>query len=142
MLRPHVIGRKDRHELRRGRGSLNRGAPICFLALYQTHRTNHFESEFACGFDRLNRGSARGADIIHNHDWRPFFAKALDAPAGSVLFFAFANEKTMNAAARHRDGDDDWICAHRQSANGLRLPAMRANFLQKHLASESRAASV
>src|SRR5438034_9520847 len=77
MLPPHVVCIKDCNKPGRRRSLLNACSSACFLALNQAHHANNLETEISRGFDCLNRGSSGGADIIHNHNARPFFPEAL-----------------------------------------------------------------
>ena len=45
-------------------------------------------------------------------------------------------------SADHGHGDNDRIGAHGQTANGVGVPSLLADFLEKHLAGELRAARV
>jgi len=89
---PHIAGREDGDKESWRSSLLHARTPTSFLTLDQAHDSLDGESEFARCFNRLNCGSSRGAHIIHNHHWRTFLAKALDALPGTMLLFSFARE--------------------------------------------------
>src|ERR1700680_1025404 len=112
------------------------GTPPGLFALNQAHRAGDFKSKFTGCVDRLNRGSARGADIVHDHHARALLPEALDPLSRAVLLLAFADEKAVNLAAGNGHRHHDWIGAHRQPPNGLWPPSALTNFLEKDLAGE------
>src|SRR5207247_11050035 len=99
----------------------------------------NIETETLRGFKCLNRIGSYRADIIHNHNARTFFLKALKSWPGTVLLVRLADQKSVQLAARDRHGGHNWIGSHGQSTNGLRLPALRSDFLQKNLTGQTRA---
>ena len=118
------------------------GRPLASSRSTRHITPSDFKSKFACYLDRLNGGSARRADIVHDHDARTFFSKALDALARPMLLFSFADEKAVDFSASHSNRYDNWIGSHGQAADGLRTPSALPNFIEKHLASELRTTGV
>ena len=90
-------------EWRALRGSFDGGAAIGFFAFDDADDGGNDHAGFARGFDRVDGGSAGGADVIDNHDARAFAAEAFDAAAGAVRLLRFADEKAVERAER-RDG--------------------------------------
>src|SRR5882724_10970625 len=131
----HIIRSKHTDEWRWLRCFLHRWPPACFQSLHQTSHTADVEAKFARRFNGLDCGTARGADVVDNHHTRAFFLKAFDPAAHAVGFFCFAHQKTMNRSTGLRAddgrGDNDWISAHGQPADSLRLPALLLNEFKK-----------
>src|SRR3974390_3307518 len=142
MLLPYIVGREYRDKLRWRRCLFHRRSSFRFFALHQAHDAGNVEAELAGGFDGLNCGGAGGADVVDNDDACAFLAEPFNALSGAVLFFSFTYKKAVNRAARHGDGDHDWVGAHGEAADGLRVPTTGANFVEKDLASELRAARI
>src|SRR5579859_836951 len=139
VLLTHVVGGEYRNERRRGCGFLHIRAALMFFALHQAHHADDLESEFARGLDRLDRGSAGRADIVDNHDPGAFLVKAFDALSGAMLLFGLAHQESVKFSADHGDGDHNWVCPHRQPADGPRLPSLFLDFLEDHFSSQARA---
>src|SRR5271165_5345651 len=102
------VGRgKYRNKRRRRGGFLYIRTPLGLLTLYQAHYANDFESKLTRHLNRLNRRTACGADIVHDHHTRGFFSKAFDPLSRAMLLLSFADEKAVNLAAgdshRHHD---------------------------------------
>jgi hypothetical protein len=121
---------------------LDSGASLGFLPLHQAHHAYNFESKFPRSFNGLDRGGSRGADVINDDHPRSFFPKALDALTRAMLFLGFANKKCVDIAAYHGDRYGQRIRTHRQPADRFRIPAPRANLLQKYLPSQLGTASI
>src|ERR1700677_427706 len=112
MFAAHVRCGEYRHE-RRGRGGfLYIWTAFGLLALHQAHHTGDFKSKFTRYLDGLNRGRARRADIVHDHDPRPLFSKSFDPLSRAVLLFGFADEKAMDIAAGHSYRDHNRVGSH------------------------------
>src|SRR6266496_5983774 len=136
MLFPHLVCREDRDERRGCRGFFYVRTAVRVLTFYQAHRAYDFESKVAGGFDGLHGGGAGGADIVHNHDARAFFAKAFNALSGAVLFFGLAHKEAVHSAARYNDGYDNGVGTHGKAADGFGLPSEFADFFEEDFASE------
>ncbi len=59
-----------------------------------------------------------------------------------MLLFGLPHEKAVQLTAHYRNCHDDGIGAHRQAANGLRLPVPLPDFVQENLASQARALGI
>src|ERR1017187_353819 len=142
VLGAHIARSKNRDEWRRRGGFLYARPSLLFLALHQAHRANHLESKFPGSLNRLHRGSARGTNVVDDHDARALRAKAFNALSRPMLLFRFTYEKTVQFATPHRDGNDDGIGSHRKAADGLRIPPPLADFIEKHLTGQASAFGV
>src|SRR2546428_12130498 len=109
MLSPPFVWLKVLHQPGRRRSLLPACLSACFLALNQAHDANNLETEIPGGVDCLNRRGSRGADIIRNHNARPFFLKAFNSLLGTVLLVRLADQKSVQLAARDRHGGHNWI---------------------------------
>src|ERR1019366_4234717 len=142
MLFPYLIRREDRDEVGGGGGFFYTGASAGILALDEGHNADHFEAEFAGRFDGLHGGGSGGANIVHDHHPRAFFAEAFDALAGAVLLLRLAHEEAVEGSASDSDGHYDGVGTHGQSADGIGVPSLAAHFIEENLADQLRAASV
>src|SRR5216684_3414591 len=142
MFFPYLLSLEHGDEFRGTRGLFHIRSSLCFFALHQAHNADDLESEIAGGFDRLDRGRTGGARVIHDHHMRSLLAEALDALARAVLLFSLSHQKSVKLAADDRNRRDDWISAHGESADGLRVPAMSANLVPKNLAGKARSFGV
>src|ERR1019366_8628674 len=142
VLGAHIARGKNRDEWGRRRGCLYARPSLGFLALYQTHHSNHLESKFPGSLNRLHRGSARGTNVVDDHDARALRAKAFNALSRPMLLFRLTYEKTVQFATHHRDRNDDGIGSHSKAADGLRLPPPLADFVEKHLTGQASALGV
>src|SRR5271169_3618149 len=134
MLFSHFGRRENRNKRCGGCGLFYVGTAVRILSFDQAHRADYFEPKGTGDFNGVDRGSSRRADIVDDHDGRAGFAEAFDALAGSVLLFGFANQEAMQRAACDSHGDDNWVSAQGESADGGWFPALLANFFQKYLA--------
>src|SRR5438552_18373482 len=119
MLSPHFVCIKDCNKPGRRRSLLHACSSACFLALNQAHDANNLETEIPGGVDCLNRRGSRGADIIHNHNARPFFPKAFNSLTGTVLLVRLAVNISVLLAARYRHCVHYWIGYTVEYAYGL-----------------------
>jgi hypothetical protein len=142
VLLAYVTGGEDGNKRRGCGGFFYVGAALRFFALYQAHDTDDFETEFAGGFDGLDGGCTGGADVVDDYDASAFFAEAFDALSGAVLLFGFAHEESIELAADDGNGDDNWIGAHGQAADGLGFPSAVVNFVEENFTRETRALGV
>ncbi len=128
-MRGAYLGSGEEREKRRSRcGSFHGGAAIHLLAIHQAEHADNFHARLARGLDRVDGGTPRGADIIHNYNARAGLAEAFDAAACAVGLFGLADEETVDircvgmldmipCAGRGNVGDQR-VCAHRESADG------------------------
>ena len=137
-----IISIEDGDEGRGSCGFLDVDTPSCLLTFDQAHGSHYLESEFAGGFDGLNGGGASGADIVDDHHLGCFLTKAFDALPGAVLLLRFADQESAQLAANYRNGNYDGVGSHGEAANGLRFPAALADFVEKNLPGQLRAARI
>src|SRR5271166_44187 len=142
MFFSHVVRSEDRDKRCGRRGPFYIRTPMRILAFDQTHRADHFKTKRPRGFDGVDRRSSRRANIVDDHDLRTGLAKAFNTLAGAVLLLGLADEEAVQSSAGDGYRDDNWIGAHRQSADGTRFPALLANFFEKYLADQLAAAGV
>src|ERR1700677_1411925 len=142
MLSSHIVCGEDRDEAGGRRGLFYVGTAVRFLALNQAHRSYYFEAKFLRCLYRLHGGGAGGAYVVHDHYPRAFFAEAFYALTGAVFFLGFADEETVQRSANYGNRHDDGISAHGKSSDGVGVPPLLADFLEKDLAYELRAASI
>src|SRR5580692_6349897 len=125
----HIIRGKDRHERRRRRSLLHVWTAVGFFAFHQAHHADDFESELARGFNRLNRRSSSGANVIHDYHSRAVFAKAFDPLTGSVLLLALPDQKAVDLSAGYGYRHDNRVGTHGHAANGLGPPFLLFDLL-------------
>jgi len=89
--------------------------------------------------DGLNGGSAGRANIVDNDDPGPFLPKAFDPLARAMLLLGLPDQKSVQLSTYNRNGYNDRVGTHRETANRLRLPVAGANLVEKHLSGQSRA---
>src|SRR5436309_2962703 len=95
MLFPHIARCKQSYKLRRRSSLLHIRPSVRLFALHQTHHTGYFETEFSRGFDGLNSGCSRRANIIDDYDSRSLAPETLDPLTRSVLLLGLAHQKTI-----------------------------------------------
>jgi hypothetical protein len=90
------IGRGEETQERSAlRGGFNRWAATGFFALHDTNYCDNSHAGFASGLDCVDRGSSRGANVVHNDHAGALTAKALDATASAVSLLGLANQEAM-----------------------------------------------
>ena len=139
VLLPYVAGLKDRDERRRRGCFLDIGTAFRLFAFYQTHHADDFESKLTRRLDGLNGGSAGRANIVDNDDPGAFLPKAFDPLARAMLLLGLPDQKSVQLSTYNRNGYNDRVGTHRETANRLRLPVAGANLVEKHLSGQSRA---
>src|SRR5438270_10717650 len=92
----YIIRRKYTDEWRRRCDLFHRRPTASFETLNQTSDAHDVEAEFARRFNGLDRRSAGGTDVIHDHHAGAFFLKALYAATHAMGLLCFAHKKTMN----------------------------------------------
>ena len=105
------------------------GTAVGFFAFDDADYGGDDHAGFSRGFNGVDGGGAGGADVVDDDDAGTFAAEALDAAAGSVGFFGFANEEAVDErgvgvmlgapCAGCGDVGDDRIGAHGESADGF-----------------------
>ncbi len=124
----HLGSGEEREKWRSRCGSFHGGAAIHLLTIHQAEYADDFHSSLARGLQRVDGGTSRGADIIHNYNARAGLAEAFDAAACAVGLFGLAHQKAMYqrsvgmldmipCAGRGNVGNER-VCAHRESADG------------------------
>ena len=128
------------------------GAPSSFFAFHEANGGDDVHACFTGSFDGGDGGCAGGADVIDDEDRRVFLAEAFDAAAGSVGLFGFADEEAVDQrgtglvlrapGAGDRNGGDDGVGAHGESADGCGVQVMFGQKVEDGEASEAGAFGV
>src|SRR5438067_5765253 len=142
MLLPHFVRVKDCNKTGRCRRLLHARSSACFLALNQAHHADNLETEISGGFNRLNRRSSRGTNIIYDYDPCPFFPEALNSLSRTVLLLRLTDQKSVHLAAGDRYRRHNGVSTQGKSADGLWLPPLRSNLFQKNLPCQARAFAI
>src|SRR5215469_5031282 len=142
MFVANVIRLEDRNEWRwRGR-LFDVGPASGFLSFDETHNADHHEPKIPRRFDRLNRRSTGGADVVNDHHAHALFSKPLNALTRSMLLFSFTHEKTIQFATRNGNSHHDRVRTHREPADCLRLPSALVDFIEKDLPGKLRSTGI
>ena len=124
-----------------------------FLSFNQASDSHHVETKFFGGFDCLDRRCSCCADVVNDHYLSALLTEAFDTLRHAVLLFRLANEKAVDEpvaqnlamsflSAQSGYGDDDWVGAHGEAANCLRIPSTTANLVEEYASSQLGAVGV
>src|SRR5579863_2716173 len=142
MLTSNIICRKNADKLYWCGGLLHIGASLGFFPFDQAHHADDFKSRFSRRRDRLDRRRSSCANVVDDHDFRAGFAKTLDPLASSMLLLALANKKSIDRAARHSRGHNNWISTERQASDRGRFPALGLDLIKKDATGKLSAARI
>jgi hypothetical protein len=91
-----LSGGEESEEGSPGSGRFDCGAAVGFFAFDDADDGGDGHSGFAGGFNGVDGGGAGGANVVDDEYVGTFLAEALDAAAGAVGFFGFANEEAVD----------------------------------------------
>jgi hypothetical protein len=113
------------------RGCFDGGTAVGLLALDDADYGGNDHAGFARCFDGVDGGGAGGTYVVDDHDACAFATEAFNAATGPMCLFGFAYEEAVEQGSARIllrapcaggcDVGDDGICAHGESADGLRI---------------------